>query len=298
MEIEFRIIPGYESYGVSKCGIIKSFPRDLILSQYELNGYLIVDTFRGSLTGTLPVHRAVALAWVPNDDPILKNIVNHLNGIKLCNWYENLEWVTYSENNYHAVNTGLRSDNIPCRIRDFETGLVIKFASIAQACKYMDVQRGSQLETLLRKQFGALIKGRYEFKFDEDPSPWFYESRSEKIHPSRYMVIVTESDGTTREIYSTKNLLKEFQLYPRIYGGTIPDLVRYASEKYPETKFEVRDSYSEEKFRVKSHMEPNQAIPIQAWKGSRALCFTSISQTAEYFEVDRSSILNRLDTVK
>lgn len=55
------------------------------------------------------VHRLVAKAFCPNDDPEHKNQVNHINGIKTCPWYKNLEWVTASENRLHAFRTGLQA---------------------------------------------------------------------------------------------------------------------------------------------------------------------------------------------
>lgn len=54
------------------------------------------------------VHRLVALYFLPeNDDPIRKNIVDHLDGNKLNNHYSNLEWVTPSENAIRAYKMGL-----------------------------------------------------------------------------------------------------------------------------------------------------------------------------------------------
>jgi len=51
------------------------------------------------------VHRLVAEVFIPN--PNNKPVVNHKDGDKSNAYWLNLEWVTSSENTYHAFNTGL-----------------------------------------------------------------------------------------------------------------------------------------------------------------------------------------------
>jgi hypothetical protein len=84
------------------------------------SGYLRVSAGAGRRPLQL-VHKMVADTWIPN--PNHYEQVNHINGDKDDNRVENLEWVTRSENMYHAYRTGLRKGT-PIRIP--ETGEVFE----------------------------------------------------------------------------------------------------------------------------------------------------------------------------
>lgn len=296
-ELECRVIPGYEGYTVSNDGRVFSIERKIELSRYLLNGYWIVDAFRGSLTETLPVHRAVALAWVENPNPNQFNVVNHKDGIPTNNCHTNLEWTDMSGNNYHAVNTGLRTDNIQCRVRDFLSAEVLEFASIAQAAVHMGLPKDTPMCRLSLKKFGALINDRFEFRFADDLTPWFYQDRTQRVVPSRYLVEITEPDGTKKELYTAKGLLKTYQLY-KSGVHSIPELVQSAIAKFPDHTFLLRDSYTEVKHRTRRSTRPSRRMAIRAVKGNIERGFVSLTSCAMDFGVDRSSITNRLNNDK
>ena len=63
-------------------------------------------------TKTLFIHRLVGEAFIEN--PENKQTINHKDGNKHNNYVENLEWCSYSENNQHALDYGLRDKYIGC----------------------------------------------------------------------------------------------------------------------------------------------------------------------------------------
>lgn len=99
------IIDGSASgYMVSNVGEIRG-KRGNILRKDKLDvGYYRINGYHNNPI-KLSIHREVAKAFIPN--PENKPMVNHINGNKLCNWVENLEWVTHQENMRHAVETNL-----------------------------------------------------------------------------------------------------------------------------------------------------------------------------------------------
>ena len=105
----WKDVEGYEGdYQISNFGRVKSFKSKLpyLINKFVNGGYYKLSLHKnGVAKRNVCVHRLVATAFIenPNDKPF----VNHIDGNKLNNRADNLEWCTPKENHEHASKMGL-----------------------------------------------------------------------------------------------------------------------------------------------------------------------------------------------
>lgn len=70
----------------------------------DKDGYEIVDLYiETGKKRHFRVHRLVGFMFIPNDDFINKNQINHKDEVKTNNSVENLEWCTHEYNNSYGT---------------------------------------------------------------------------------------------------------------------------------------------------------------------------------------------------
>lgn len=147
----WKDIPNYEgSYEVSNYGRVRSSKgkitqsvrhgkrvwKQRILQQKTCkNNNRRVNLWLNKQNKTWLVHRLVAIAFLPKIEG--KDFVNHIDGNRLNNKLDNLEWCTVKENNNHAHSVGLMPTNQFIILEDLTNGKLHKFSSSSKACEFI-----------------------------------------------------------------------------------------------------------------------------------------------------------------
>lgn len=175
----WKDIPGYEgSYQCSNTGMVRSLDRyvyehtgkkqfrkgQILITTKHKNGYEQIALNKNGIRKLFYVHFIVALTFIPNTKNF--KIVNHMDGNKLNNNVDNLEWTTYSGNLLHAYkvlhrtisNKGAKAVSI--KIIDVLNKNEYIYPSIAKASENIKLS-----ETQIRRYLNSnkLWKRRYLF---------------------------------------------------------------------------------------------------------------------------------------
>ncbi len=108
----WKVIENFSDYQISNFGRVKRSIKDKcnrklkILKQYfDRCGYLRVSLYKNKKYYRFFVHRLVIINFRYNSE----KTTNHINGIKVDNYINNLEYCTIEENNQHALDNNLNN---------------------------------------------------------------------------------------------------------------------------------------------------------------------------------------------
>lgn len=100
------VVENGDNYEVSNYGKVRRFStKRLRITKEDKDGYPRVDLWLDNTCKNYQVHRLVAHAFITKVEG--KHQVNHIDGTKNNNHVDNLEWVSNSENQLHAIKLGL-----------------------------------------------------------------------------------------------------------------------------------------------------------------------------------------------
>lgn len=289
---DYRIIPNFSKYAISEKGEIIRISDGFIVSieKYRLAGYPVVNLYnpeQGKHTH-LTLHRLIALTWVHNDDVFNKCNVNHLDGDKENYSRKNLEWTTPAENSLHAVEMGLREDNVPFELMEVDTLTVTKYPSISQACRAIGYSPKPYNDLPKHK----LLCGRFKYRITGE-DVWLPDLKDRPVKESN---AVSAYNVLTKEMITADSIKALSRKIGVWYNSIVTSLnndplgLYYGKDNWVYRHGIVEEWCDDFK------PNPTSQRKVFADNGEEQLIFKSMREASVYFGVDRSTVNNRLKT--
>ena len=225
----WKDVVGYEGrYMVSNLGNVKSVifkknGKEKNLKLLDGKDYLQVRLRKDGKGKTLKVHRIVAKAFL--DNPNNYNVVNHKNWNKHDNRAENLEWCSYSYNNWYLPNrkepmpmpkakakkengykNGNKSFAKPKQVICLETGDV--FASISEAARNTNVEQSNISRCLRGRQRTC---GGYHWKYANEETKLVGTLTLADGNITGWIDAEKKTDGTYKTCYFDLSDLRNYR---------------------------------------------------------------------------------------
>lgn len=174
----WKTIRDFPSYEVSNKGRIRNKKTGRIRKPSN-DRYLSVDLYRDGDFKRKNIHRLVAEAFIPRIDG--KDQINHIDGDKHNNDVSNLEWCTSTENNRHAVNTGINhpGEYQKRQIRVKETGEI--FDGVVECANAIGADFRNVYRSLNSEQNYAVNGLHMEYVNTPKKKPFLYDYQMDAV---------------------------------------------------------------------------------------------------------------------
>ena len=304
----FYYIPCFPEYGVNKDGVVKNLKTGIIKKWYttkavekgnKTGGYEF-STFHNSVyVKNIHKHRLLCLVFKPFTGNFSKLTVNHIDGNKNNNTLDNLEWASYSENNKHAWDHGLKLiDREKIYVRNLVTNEIKVFRSVRKAAEDQGDSSGHYISQRIEDKSGKIYPDLLQYKRGGEEWPEVDSKLLAEYDKESFQNRFVARNVFTGEITLFEHAVKGEQLLG-IPARIILDHARN-SKFIPYNGYNFRYFTEVDKFPEHSerHLQIYKDYPVNAKAGVVAkdvntgeeLFFTTKSKCLEFFKVDFSYI--------
>lgn len=295
---QYRLLARYPRYAISADAKVIDLVRDINLTSDRLSyGYWCVS-ITDSLVQTsrdITLHRLLGLAWIPNDDYVIKSILNHKDGNKLNCRLDNLEWVSFKRNVDHAVENSLSNCSLGCKVRSYLTKEVKEFPSLSKAAEFMGLGPRVTLSMFAKTRQHVLMKGEFEVRLHGDKTPWFYSNIDTPVCPGRYTLVVDNGESV-KTFHDVRSAGYHYQL--KNFIGKNVQRVAEMIEAQANAKVYITDHYNKPKPQPLRVAVKNYQLRADNITLGETLTFSSLREASRYFGIDKKLIKARVHNGK
>lgn len=187
----FYYVPGYTRVAINKAGVVlevktKCFKKYWITppdkkrnskgGYYQLTGiYFCPKVYSGCTR-----HRMLCLVFKEYPNNVDSMTVNHIDGIPGNDWLDNLEWTTYGENNRHAFENDLKTNNTRVLVRDVLTDEVKEYYCFSECARVLGLSVETIRSRTTESKFSQVFEDGKQFKLKNDKRDWIIPKDPQK----------------------------------------------------------------------------------------------------------------------
>jgi len=222
---DFKTIPGFTNYEISKSGLIRNKTTDVELAGFKTSqGYVRIRLLSDSLNScAVGLHRLLGIVFIAIPDYLKKFsmgklVIHHIDAVKDNNNIIddpekglkcNLEWATYSENSNHSITLGTLRCAKPILIKDIDTGEIVEYPSIGKCAKAMGMSH-HKIQYRLAIGEKRIFPERKQYRYASENVKWYTPDDVEKcmmqnrVH--KRVIMKHIPSGDTREFDKVTDL--------------------------------------------------------------------------------------------
>ena len=207
------VLISVKSGQVHRWGTSKPNPVKNIKGGYRVSNVV----WSKGVQAVLSRHRAMMMVFKEYPDNVDKLITNHIDGIPGNDHPDNLEWSTHSQNNQHARENNLRSQQMAILTRNVETGEIKEYISLGECAKALGLKAAEAVRfRIVNARFCQVLNDGLQMKFKSDPRDWIDPKDVEK-GPRKYEFtarnILTGQEHSLKSLDELSTILQDY--HPR-----------------------------------------------------------------------------------